>query len=78
MAEDDEVGLLEKDKTPKKKWKNSKIGVFQFWTSAAILIFSYLQVYALIGSLGMVFNNFFYIQQPLIWITKLYSLYTCI
>ena len=64
MKEDDEVGLLEKDETPKRNWKNSKIGVLQFWTSASILIFSYLQVYALIGSLGFVFNIFFdsYVQ----------------
>ena len=60
MDDDDEIGLLEKEEK-NKKWKNSKIGKTQFWISASILIFSYLQVYALIASLGMfLFQNIDY------------------
>lgn len=35
------------------KWKNTKIGLFQFWSATFLTILSYLQIHALINSLAL-------------------------
>ena len=37
----------------KTKWKNSRTGLIQFWTVTILTIINYVQVYALIASLGV-------------------------
>ena len=48
---DDDVELLVA-KEPA-KWKNTRIGLFQFWSATSLTILSYLQIHALINSLAL-------------------------
>ena len=47
---DDEEPLVKKEPP---KWRNTKIGLFQFWSGAILTVISYLQVHALINSLAL-------------------------
>jgi len=48
---DDDVELLVA-KEPA-QWKNTRIGLFQFWSATSLTILSYLQIHALINSLAL-------------------------
>jgi len=51
--DNDKEKLLAENETEKKKWKQSKLGVAQFIVAAVLIVVSYIQYYALIGSLSL-------------------------
>ena len=52
MDDDENLPLVEQTKKPE-KWRNTKIGLFQFWSAAGLTVLSYLQIHALINSLAL-------------------------
>ena len=63
MDDDDEEILLLDAETPRTKWKNTKIGLFHVWSAAILILISYIQVYALIGSLGSLFYKLYVVYR---------------
>ena len=57
MDDEDDVLLLDEDNKEKKTWRHSRIGLFSFWSIVLFVLISYAQIYAMIGSLGLLLKQ---------------------